>query len=60
MAVSISPVNRERSVCPMGKNAYIGKIKNSGNQTVVAPLKTKPAKAGKVKEGKDLRTKTGK
>lgn len=44
----------------MGKSAYIGKIKNSGNQTVVAPLKTKPAKAGKVKEGKDLRTKTGK
>lgn len=44
----------------MAKSDYIGKIKNSGNQTVEAPLKTKSAKAGKVKEGKDLRTKSGK
>lgn len=44
----------------MGTSTYVGKIKNSGNQTVEAPYKTKPAKSGKVKEGKDLRVKSGK
>lgn len=37
------------------KSDYIGKIKNSGNQSIEAPVKTAPAKPGKVKEGKDLR-----
>lgn len=44
----------------MATSAYAGKIKNSGNQSVEAPFKTKPAKAGKVKEGRDLRVKKGK
>lgn len=42
------------------KSAYAGKVKNSGNQEVKAPFKTKPAKSGKVKEGKDLRVKSSK
>ncbi len=41
----------------MATSVYAGKIKNSGNQIVEAPFKTKPAKSGKVKEGKDLRIK---
>jgi len=36
-------------------NLYEGKIKNSGNQKVEAPIKTKAVKAPKVKTGNDLR-----
>lgn len=41
----------------MARSEYAGRIKNSGNQKVEAPIKTKPGKAGNVKEGKDLRIK---
>lgn len=34
---------------------YEGKIKNSGNQVVEAPIKTPAKKAGTVKRGSDLR-----
>ena len=39
----------------MATSAYAGKVKNSGIQKVEAPFKTKPAKSGTVKTGKDLR-----
>ena len=41
----------------MARSEYAGKIKNSGNQQVDAPYKTKPGKSGVVKVGKDLRVK---
>lgn len=39
----------------MVKSGYIGRIKNKGNQTVEAPIKTSAPKSPKVKTGKDLR-----
>lgn len=42
---------------PMG-GGYVGKIKNTGNQVVEAPVKMPSAKkGGKVIKGKDLRVK---
>jgi hypothetical protein len=39
---------------------YKGKVKNTGNQVVDAPVKMPDKKGGKVKKGNDLRTKGGK
>lgn len=39
---------------------YKGKVKNTGNQVVDAPVKMPDKKGGKVKKGSDLRTKGGK
>lgn len=37
-------------------NGYTGKIKNSGNQVVTAPIKSAHGKMGTVVRGKDLRS----
>lgn len=39
---------------------YKGKVKNTGNQVVDAPVKMPAKKGGKVQKGQDLRTKGGK
>lgn len=45
----------------MEKYGYAGRIKNKGNQTVEAPIKTSAPKSPKMKTGKDLRAgKSGK
>ena len=41
----------------MTKCGYAGKISNGGSQNVKAPNQTVTAKKGKVKTGKDLRSK---
>ena len=41
----------------MAKESYAGRIKNAGTQMVEALFKTKAAKVGTVKTGKDLRSK---
>jgi hypothetical protein len=43
----------------MATGTYAGKIKNSGNQVVEAPIKTPAKKSGTVKRGSDLRTGKG-
>lgn len=40
----------------MGKNGYIGKIKNGGTQVVKAPNQITDQKKGIVKTGHDLRS----
>lgn len=40
----------------MSQSGYIGKIKNSGTQTVKAPNQISDQKKGVVKTGNDLRT----
>lgn len=40
----------------MGKNGYIGKIKNGGTQVVKAPHQITDQKKGVVKTGNDLRS----
>lgn len=45
---------KKNGFCP---NAYAGKISNVGSQRVEAPAVQPKAKVGKIKTGKDLRTK---
>lgn len=41
----------------MENKGYIGRIENTGSQSVKAPNQKAPVKKGKVKTGKDLRSK---